>query len=114
LSPLIIGKSTHSLGQLQHACDELPTYVSLGPVFSTATKPDAASVGLEYVHKGTELLANAGVYHVAIGGIRLDNVERVLEAGARAIAVCSAVTEAADPTNACKKLKAKVSSFKTG
>jgi len=111
--PLIIGKSTHSIRQLEHACRELPAYVSLGPVFSTGTKPHAAPVGLEYVRKGTETLTSTGIGHVAIGGIKLNNVQQVLEAGATTIAVCSAVTEAPDPTNACKRLKTKISSFKT-
>ena len=111
LAPLIIGKSTHSLKQLRAACDERPTYVSLGPVFSTGTKPTAEPVGLDYVKQGTEILADTGIGHVAIGGIRLDNIEDVLNAGARAIAVCSAVTEAANPTAACKALKGKITAF---
>ncbi|GAI57472.1 unnamed protein product, partial [marine sediment metagenome] len=104
LVPLIIGKSTHSLQQLRAACEQLPTYVSLGPVFSTGTKPTAEPVGLGYVKQATEILGRTGIGHVAIGGITLDNVEDVLNAGARAIAVCSAVIEAADPTAACKAL----------
>jgi len=49
LSPLIIGRSTHSLKQLHAACGELATYAALGPVFATATKPGVEAVGLEYV-----------------------------------------------------------------
>ena len=108
LAPLIVGRSTHSLQQLHAACEELPTYVSLGPVFSTGTKPTAEPVGLDYVKQGAEVLSGTGIGHVAIGGITLDNVEDVLNAGAKAIAVCSAVTEAADPTAACKALKEKI------
>lgn len=37
-TPMIIGKSTHSLEQLKQACQENVTYVGLGPVFSTPTK----------------------------------------------------------------------------
>jgi thiamine-phosphate pyrophosphorylase len=107
-APLIIGKSTHSLKQLHAACEELPTYVSLGPVFATPTKPTAAPVGLDYVKQGVEILGQIGIGHVAIGGITLNNVESVLKAGAKAIAVCSAVTEAADPTAACRALKEKI------
>jgi thiamine-phosphate pyrophosphorylase len=112
LAPLIIGKSTHSIQQLHAACEELPTYVSLGPVFSTGTKPTAKPVGLDYVKQATEILGRTGIGHVAIGGITLDNVGDVLNAGAKAIAVCSAVTEADDPTSACKALKEKITAFK--
>jgi thiamine-phosphate pyrophosphorylase len=108
LAPLIIGESTHSIEQLRAACKELATYVSLGPVFSTGTKPTAEPVGLDYVKQAMEILADTGIGHVAIGGITLDNVGDVLNAGAKAIAVCSAVAEAADPTEACKALKEKI------
>jgi thiamine-phosphate pyrophosphorylase len=111
LAPLIIGKSTHSLEQLHTACEELPCYVSLGPVFSTGTKPTAEPVGLDYVKQATEILGRTGIGHVAIGGITLDNVEEVLNAGAKAIAVCSAVAEADDPTATCKALKEKITAF---
>jgi thiamine-phosphate pyrophosphorylase len=111
LAPLIIGKSTHSLEQLRAACEEYPAYVSLGPVFSTGTKPSAEPVGLDYVRQGTKELADTGIGHVAIGGITLDNVKDVLEAGARAIAVCAAATEVDDPTAACRALKEKIAAF---
>jgi thiamine-phosphate pyrophosphorylase len=110
-SPLIIGKSTHSLEQLNSACGEYPTYVSLGPIFSTVTKPAVEAVGLDYVREGTKQLANTGIANVAIGGITVDNVEDVLEAGAGSIAVCSAVTQAKDPTAACRTLKKKIAAI---
>jgi len=110
-SPLIIGKSTHSLEQLNSACGELPTYVSLGPVFSTVTKPAVEAVGLDYVRQATKQLANTGIANVAIGGITVNNVEEVLEAGAGVIAVCSAVTQAKDPTAACRTLKKKIAAI---
>jgi len=111
MTPLITGKSTHSLEQLQGACQEYPTYVSLGPVFRTVTKPSAEPVGLDYVRQAIEKLTDTGIGNVAIGGITLDNIEDVLNAGAGAIAVCSAVTEAKDPTTACRKLKEKIAAF---
>ncbi|MHC4804638.1 MAG: thiamine phosphate synthase [Planctomycetota bacterium] len=112
LAPLIIGRSTHSLEQLHAACDQCPTYVSLGPVFATVTKPTAEAVGLDYVRQATEKLAGTGIANVAIGGITLDNVESVLNAGAVSVAVCSAVTETDDPTVACHALKEKIAAFK--
>jgi thiamine-phosphate pyrophosphorylase len=111
LTPLIIGKSTHSIEQLRAACRELPTYVSLGPVFSTGTKPAAKPVGLDYVKQATEILADIGIGHAAIGGITPDNVGQVLSAGAAAIAVGLAITEAGDPTAACRALKEKITAL---
>jgi thiamine-phosphate pyrophosphorylase len=112
MAPLIIGKSTHSLKQLRAACAEGLTYVGLGPVFATPTKPGADAVGLEYVTGATQELADTGVAHVAIGGITPDNVEQVLNACAKSIAVCSAVTHASDPAAACRAFKEKIKAFR--
>jgi len=112
LAPLVIGKSTHSLEELRSACEERPTYAALGPVFKTTTKPDVPAAGLDYVREGVRRLAHEGIGHVAIGGITIDNVEQVLEAGASCIAVCSVVTHAVDPAEACRALKEKISAFR--
>ncbi len=108
LNPLIIGKSTHSVKQLQDACDELPTYVSIGPVFTTETKPDIEPAGLGYIKDALDILSETGICHVAIGGITPDNIEEVLTAGATTVAVCSAVTKASDPIAVCQVLKQKI------
>ena len=109
--PLIVGKSTHAFEELRAACQERPTYAALGPVFKTTTKPDVPAVGLDYVRQAVHMLSQEGLGHVAIGGITADNINRVLEAGATSIAVCSAVTRAGDPTVACRMLKEKISAF---
>ena len=111
LTPLIFGKSTHSLAQLNAAITELPTYVSLGPVFATPTKPDTKPVGLEYVKQALPILTDTGVGHVAIGGINESNIDAVLRAGAKTIAISSAVAASPDPKAACKKLKEKITAF---
>jgi len=111
LSPLIIGKSAHSIEQLGAACSEQPTYVSLGPVFATGTKPTAEPVGLDYVREAAQMLAETGIGHVAIGGMNLQNIDQVLKAGAKAIAVCSAITEAKDPIAACRTLKERMAAL---
>jgi thiamine-phosphate pyrophosphorylase len=108
LSPLIIGKSTHSLKELEAALPGRPSYVSLGPAFPTATKPDIEIVGTEYIKQGLAVLAETGISHVAIGGITIDNVEQVVRAGAQRVAICDAVTKASDPTEACQRLKDKI------
>ena len=108
LSPLIIGKSTHSLKELEAACPALPSYVSLGPAFATPTKPGIEIAGVEYIRQGLQKLAGTGISHVAIGGITPDNVEQVIEAGAQRVAVCAVVTKATDPAGACRRLKEKI------
>ncbi|MCA1830931.1 MAG: thiamine phosphate synthase, partial [Actinobacteria bacterium] len=46
---LIIGRSTHSAGELARAADEPVDYVGAGPVNATPTKPGRPGVGLAYV-----------------------------------------------------------------
>lgn len=111
LTPLILGKSTHTTAQLATTIAEMPTYVSLGPIFTTPTKPGAVPVSLDYIKKALPVLSDTGIGHVAIGGINADNIDAVLQAGAQTIAVCSAVTKATDPTAACRKLKEKITAF---
>ncbi len=108
LTPLIIGKSTHSLKELEAACPALPSYVSLGPAFATPTKPGLEVAGVDYIRQGLERLAGTGVSHVAIGGITAENVEQVIQAGAERVATGAAITKAADPSEACRRLKDRI------
>jgi len=113
LAPMIFGLSTHSIDQLKAAIAERADYVSLGAVFASSIKPHIATAGLEYVSEATQLLQDSGIGHLAIGGITLENVGRVLKAGAEAVAVCSAVTQARNPKTMCRRLKDKILSTKT-
>jgi len=103
--PLIIGATTHTMEDLERTCKEGPTYVAIGPVFATPTKPDLTPAGLGYVRQAVGRLAGTGISHVAIGGITVENIDQVLQAGARTIAVCSAIMAASDPTAVCRRLK---------
>lgn len=106
--PLIIGVTTHNIEELQEAILTGADYVGIGPMFSTETKPSLAVAGLGYAAKAMQLLDRTEVGHVAIGGIDIENVDSVLETGVRAVAVCSAVTQAESPEKACRELKKRV------
>ena len=67
-------------------------YVAFGSVFPSATKPDAVRAPLHLFREASAL----GVPLVAIGGITLENAGGVLDAGADALAVISAVFDAPD------------------
>jgi thiamine-phosphate pyrophosphorylase len=97
---LFVGKSTHSLDQALRAEDEGPDYIAVGPVFPTATKRRGSpSLGLKALEAVAARLS--GIW-VAIGGITLDNLEQVLDAGAGRVAVVSAVVGAENPEAACR------------
>jgi thiamine-phosphate pyrophosphorylase len=108
-APLIIGKTTHNLQELAEAAEDQPTYVALGPAFATPTKPELQAAGLGYIRDGLEKIGGRDLGHVVIGGITEANLDQVLDAGAKTIAVCSAVTHAPDPAEACRHLKERLS-----
>lgn len=77
-------------------------YLGVGPIFSTATKPDAAPAwGLETLRAFR--VSNKSTL-VAIGGIHLANAPDVMEAGADGVAVVSALCAAPDPEAAARAL----------
>ena len=104
-TPLIVGSTTHNFDELEKACQERPTYVALGPVFTTSTKPDLEPAGLEYVQQAIFRLDQTGLGHCVIGGITPANVSRVLGVGARCIVVCAAVARSDNPKAVCSSLK---------
>lgn len=71
---LLVGISTHDLGQVEQALAQRPTYVAFGPVFETSSKenPDPV-VGLETLARARDLARKASVRLVAIGGINRSN-----------------------------------------
>jgi len=95
---LRIGLSTHAPAQAQRALDAGADYIAIGPIYATGTKPTAKPVTLEYVRWAT---AHATVPWFAIGGVNLQTLDAVLEAGARRICVVSAILNAPDVAKAC-------------
>jgi thiamine-phosphate pyrophosphorylase len=91
----IIGLSTHTRAQVDAALYEPIDYLAVGPIFETASKdPGYDPVGLDlvaYAAGKTELPI------VAIGGITLERARRVLEAGARSVAVIGDLLRTGDP-----------------
>ena len=108
ITPIIVGKTTHNMAELEKAIVQMPTYVGLGPAFETATKPNLSPAGLSYITSAVERLSDAGVGHVAIGGITLGNVDKILQAGAKAVAVSAAIQNSKEPEMTCREFKKKL------
>lgn len=100
---MMVGFSTHSPEEAERAAGEPVDYIGVGPCFETPTKPGRAAAGLEYVRRAAE--AELPVPFFAIGGVNLENVDKVLEAGARKIAVVRAIAGAEDPEGAARGFK---------
>jgi thiamine-phosphate pyrophosphorylase len=102
--PVVVGKSTHSLGQARAAQREGADYIGFGPIFATPTKPDYRPIGLEEINR-VHLDVSLPIF--CIGGIKIDNLEQVIAAGAHRIAIVSGLLKAPDIVEyarACKKL----------
>ncbi|WP_127586671.1 thiamine phosphate synthase [Paenibacillus koleovorans] len=97
----IIGISTHAIEEARAAEREGADYIGVGPVFETKSKVDVvAPVTTNYVR---QVAAEIRIPYVAIGGIKLHNVDQVLEAGATRICAISEIVGAADVRGTCEK-----------
>jgi thiamine-phosphate pyrophosphorylase len=103
--PMIVGVSTHNPAELRAALSQGADYVGIGPAFASPTKPQVAVAGPAYLWAAVAMLKETPVGHVAIGGITRGNLSEVLACGVRAVAVGSAVMDAADPMQECRKIK---------
>jgi len=88
---ILIGKSTHSLEQARAAQAEGADYIGFGPIFSTPTKPDYAPIGLENIKRVHEEV-NVPIF--CIGGINIDTLQSVLDAGAKRVVMVSGLLKA--------------------
>jgi thiamine-phosphate pyrophosphorylase len=101
---VIVGRSTHTPGQLDAAdADPDVDYFAVGPVHATPTKPGRAAVGAELVRHAASRPRRAPWF--AIGGIAPDTIGPVVEAGAWRVVVVRALTEAAEPEAAARALR---------
>ena len=98
----LVGVSTHVIGQAEQAVLDGADYLGVGPVFSSRTKIFEEFAGLEYVQ---QVAAEVSLPAFAIGGIGIDNVERVLAAGSRRIAVSREICGAEEPERVAARLK---------
>jgi thiamine-phosphate pyrophosphorylase len=100
---LIIGASSHSLGEALKAEKDGADYVNIGPIFPTKTKTDATHfLGPEAV---AEIGPQLSVPFTTMGGITLDNIQRVLKAGAHRVAMITGITKAANIPERVRQLR---------
>ncbi len=93
----IIGRSTSGPEFAEKALAEGADYIGVGPVFETSTKKHRRAAGLDYVRWIAQWGGPAGkLPYFAIGGVNRSTIDAVLDAGARAVAICTGVTMARD------------------
>jgi len=99
----LIGKSTHSFEQAVAAEAEGADYIGFGPLFATPTKPGRPAIGLEEIRRVHETVR---VPIFCIGGIKLQNLETVIAAGARRVVIVSGLLLAPDIAAYARQVKA--------
>ena len=108
----LIGRSTHAPRQTDKAItDASVDYFCVGPVYATSTKPDYEPVGLDLVRYAARRARVGRIKSrpwFAIGGISMDNLDDVIEAGARRVCVVRAITQASDPQEAAHRLSSRL------
>ncbi len=97
----LIGVSTHNLAEAVRAEAQGADYIGFGSMFPTASKEIEHMPGPEGL---AAIRSRVGIPVVAIGGIGRDNACRVIDAGADAVAVISAVLGKVDPALAAAEL----------
>ena len=88
---LIVGKSTHSLTQADTARGEGADYIGFGPIFTTPTKPGYTPIGLGDIR---QVHLDVSIPIFCIGGINIDNLQQVIDAGAKRVVMVSALLKA--------------------
>jgi len=101
----LIGVSTHNPEQAHRAEAAGADYIGVGPCFVSGTKPRGYVAGVDWLR---DVVGNLRIPAVAIAGISEANVDEVMRAGVRRVAVTAAVAAADDPLAAAKTLKARL------
>jgi thiamine-phosphate pyrophosphorylase len=104
----LIGASAHSAEEASALLGAGADYVTVSPVFPTASKPGyGPALGLDGLAR---IVARAAGPVIALGGVTAANAAPCLAAGARGIAVMGEVMRAADPRAAVEAILREISS----
>jgi thiamine-phosphate pyrophosphorylase len=95
LPDALIGASAHSADEAAELLRAGADYVTVSPVFLTASKPGyGPALGLEGLAR---IVAEAPGPVIALGGISAENTRMCIDAGARGVAVMGEIMRADDP-----------------
>ena len=109
---LRLGVSTHAYWEVCRAWSLRPSYIACGPIHPTQAK------AMPWIPQGNGNLAYwcalLPVPVVAIGGMDIERAAQASLCGAAGVAVISAITAAASPENAIRKLQAAIATSLAG
>jgi thiamine-phosphate pyrophosphorylase len=108
----LLGVSAHGLAAAEAAAAAGAGYVTLSPVFESASKPGyGPALGPARL---ADMAARLAVPAIALGGVVAGNAGACLRAGAAGVAVMGAVMAAADPGAAASEILAALRHAATG
>lgn len=109
----IIGISTHEVEEAIEADKSGADYIGVGPIFHTKSKVDVVDpVTTNYIKQVID--ADLKIPFVAIGGIKLHNVDQVLAAGASRVCVISEIVGSSDIKGTCEAFIEKMNTGSAG
>ena len=79
-----------------------------GPVWPTPTKPGRPAIGLEDIRR---VHGAVSIPIFCIGGIKRENLDAVIDAGARRVVIVSGILQAPDIAAYCRDVKARLSTL---
>lgn len=102
---MLVGRSTHSVDQAANAAaDPRTDYIGFGPLFSTPTKPDYQAIGVDEIQSVHQAHPDLPIF--CIGGIKQENLQNVVAAGARRAVIVSGILQAEDVVDYVHQSKA--------
>lgn len=107
----IVGATANTFEDIVEADRQGASYIGLGPYRFTQTKKNLSPIlGLEGYERIMKQCREAGIKIpvFAIGGIRLEDVDQLMQTGITGIAVSSSILQAEDPTEETKRFIAKL------
>lgn len=97
----LVGRSVHSASDARTAYAAGADYLVAGPVFATASHPGAQPLGLE----GLRAVVAVDLPVIAIGGVTVERVGELRDAGAWGVAAIRALWDADDPGAAARAME---------
>jgi len=105
----IIGLTVHNIEEATEAEKIGADYIGISPIFETKTKPDAGpAAGIEFIKQVKEKI---NIPFVAIGGIDQKNLDGVLKAGAKSVAIISAILTKDNVEEEARKIINQIKNF---
>jgi thiamine-phosphate pyrophosphorylase len=98
----LVGRSTHTLAEIDRALSEDCDYFAVGPVHATPTKEGRPGVGLEPLRHAAAVAGHRPWF--VTGAMSTATAPDALAAGASRLVVVRAITQAAEPAAAVRAL----------